>query len=593
MAPTNIPGPTKYPVQYIKNLSFDEDFRISAVELLGYDSDAQVLRRIKVDSNGNVVTSGTSPIASPFVTIGNDATLTGERALTGTTNQITITDNGANSTAVVSLPSDVIIDSPNIVVTTTQAFALRNDTDSTSGVTAQWSPAFDFHGHAWKSGLGAADRDVRVRMESQTQTSAGTPFSYLTIKSSTDTGTPSWTNNFVLATSKTLVDQSVSGAAANTFMHLDSIDTVSSAGFGSTPGFSWLKFSSNGTLRGRFDWSAGSSLRFFGNGRIDVESTTQIYFTAPSGFFMQSNTSINRAGDATGTATQKNSYILEMQSSLWTGSASVARYAQLRATASTTVNLDYSLVTYMGGNDGNAVGTEVMRVFWDDSVSRALIGIGVTAPTAALHLRAGTTAAENAPLKFTSGSLQTAAEAGAMEFLTDKLYFTRTSGTPDRMEIVLDHATEGTTITSGLVRTAEGGAVDLTVRGGIGVAGKGETNGRNVTLAGGLAGGSATVGGLVKIYGGGANGGTGGSWATYRSNGTTKQIEGNDTGIGFFAATPVAQPSSTGELTGFTANTSVNNVFNESTFTGNSGTKAYTISDIVKHLKVLGLLATS
>lgn len=42
-----------------------------------------------------------------FVTIGNTTGLTSERSLTGTTNQITITDNGANSSVVVSTPQDI------------------------------------------------------------------------------------------------------------------------------------------------------------------------------------------------------------------------------------------------------------------------------------------------------------------------------------------------------------------------------------------------------------------------------------------------------------------------------------------------------
>jgi hypothetical protein len=48
-----------------------------------------------------------APIGSAFVTIGNDATLTAERALTGTSNQIVITDNGANSTVVLSTPQNI------------------------------------------------------------------------------------------------------------------------------------------------------------------------------------------------------------------------------------------------------------------------------------------------------------------------------------------------------------------------------------------------------------------------------------------------------------------------------------------------------
>lgn len=56
------------------------------------------------------------------------------------------------------------------------------------------------------------------------------------------------------------------------------------------------------------------------------------------------------------------------------------------------------------------------------------LGLGVTSPTAVLHLKAGTATANTAPLKFTSGTLLTAAEAGAIEFLTDKFYGTIITG---------------------------------------------------------------------------------------------------------------------------------------------------------------------
>jgi hypothetical protein len=62
--------------------------------------------------------------------------------------------------------------------------------------------------------------------------------------------------------------------------------------------------------------------------------------------------------------------------------------------------------------------------------------------------------------------------------------------------------------------------------------------------------------------------------------------------IGFFNATPLVQPSSTGVGTsGFTSGGGGNTVHAESTFTGDVGSTAYTISDIVAHLKNLGLIA--
>lgn len=56
------------------------------------------------------------------------------------------------------------------------------------------------------------------------------------------------------------------------------------------------------------------------------------------------------------------------------------------------------------------------------------VGIGTISPTAVLHLKAGTAVASTAPLKFTSGPLNTTAEAGAIEFLTDAYYGTITTG---------------------------------------------------------------------------------------------------------------------------------------------------------------------
>jgi hypothetical protein len=51
------------------------------------------------------------------------------------------------------------------------------------------------------------------------------------------------------------------------------------------------------------------------------------------------------------------------------------------------------------------------------------VGIAVNTPTARLHLAAGTATASTAPLKFTSGTNLTTAEAGAMEFNGTNLFF--------------------------------------------------------------------------------------------------------------------------------------------------------------------------
>ena len=111
-------------------------------------------------------------------------------------------------------------------------------------------------------------------------------------------------------------------------------------------------------------------------------------------------------------------------------------------------------------------------------------------------------------------------------------------------------------------------------------------DGGDLSLVGGAgASGSAgdADGGHVKIDGGQAYG-TGTAGAIYIAN-TRGQLS-------FFAATPVSQQATTGTTTGFTAGTGTS-ANDDSTYTGNSGTAAYTVGDIVLALKNYGLLAAS
>lgn len=62
--------------------------------------------------------------------------------------------------------------------------------------------------------------------------------------------------------------------------------------------------------------------------------------------------------------------------------------------------------------------------------------------------------------------------------------------------------------------------------------------------------------------------------------------------LGFFGTTPAVQPATEGTTTGFTAGSGTA-AKDDSTFTGGSGTKAYTVGDIVLALKTLGIMAAS
>ncbi len=85
------------------------------------------------------------------------------------------------------------------------------------------------------------------------------------------------------------------------------------------------------------------------------------------------------------------------------------------------------------------------------------VGVGTTIPTAVLHLKAGTATASTAPLKLTSGTNLTAAEAGAVEWDGTNLYVTQTSG-PTRITLVFTSTAPALTLNNFLLG-AGGGAI--------------------------------------------------------------------------------------------------------------------------------------
>ena len=73
---------------------------------------------------------------------------------------------------------------------------------------------------------------------------------------------------------------------------------------------------------------------------------------------------------------------------------------------------------------GDIINQYIKKEHYDDGTDNAVNG-----GHQKITVRAGTTAAGTAPIKLTSGSLMTAAEAGAIEFLTDRFYVTQTTST--------------------------------------------------------------------------------------------------------------------------------------------------------------------
>jgi hypothetical protein len=91
------------------------------------------------------------------------------------------------------------------------------------------------------------------------------------------------------------------------------------------------------------------------------------------------------------------------------------------------------------GTWGDIIRQYLLKEHYDDGTDNAVNGGHKT-----VTIRAGTATAGTAPLKFTSGTLLTAAEAGAVEFNSDSLYFTITTGTVRKKVAIYDDSSGAT-----------------------------------------------------------------------------------------------------------------------------------------------------
>lgn len=88
---------------------------------------------------------------------------------------------------------------------------------------------------------------------------------------------------------------------------------------------------------------------------------------------------------------------------------------------------------------GDILRQYLMKEHYNDDTDNAANGGHKT-----VTIRAGTATAGTAPLKFTSGTLLSTAEAGAVEFNTDSLYFTITTGTVRKKVALYDDSSGAT-----------------------------------------------------------------------------------------------------------------------------------------------------
>ena len=155
-------------------------------------------------------------------------------------------------------------------------------------------------------------------------------------------------------------------------------------------------------------------------------------------------------------------------SSTSTGAAS--NLQKVFEVANSGANATSTQTTYSGYLTNTKTGTSSTNVGLYTSASGATnnyaaifangnVGIGTTAPTAKLHLTAGTATAGTAPLKLTSGTNLTTAEAGAMEWDGVNLSITQTSGPTRKTIAYTDSNITGSagTITSNADYNTKGG----------------------------------------------------------------------------------------------------------------------------------------
>lgn len=147
-------------------------------------------------------------------------------------------------------------------------------------------------------------------------------------------------------------------------------------------------------------------------------SNTRHYVNFDAGFTPTSGTAVRNQFSFTGTLNQTG------------GANGIIRGINFAHTM--TAVADYRAIE-IADNLANTKGIyQTGALTTNNFVGKTAFG-STTTPTAQVNIAAGTTAASSAPIKLTSGALMTAPEIGAVEFLTDALYVTATTGTTRKM----------------------------------------------------------------------------------------------------------------------------------------------------------------
>lgn len=271
-------------------------------------------------------------------------------------------------------------------------------------------------------------------------------------------------------------------------------------------------------------WSvAGTSIMTLTpTGRLGVGTTTPLGRLDVSGasastdlVTFDSTRSISVVNTNT-TANNASGILFRSQSTNGTIQSGVKLLGVNTARTVTGLTTDFAILT-----NANGTISEKMRV-----TSGGNVGIGVTAPTATLHLKAGTAAANTSPLKFTTGVALTTPEDGSMEYHSSHLYFTIGS-----TRYQLDQQSGSGSVGTDPIWDFKG---DLAVGTGANTASRVAvgTNGHVLTADSAEATGvkwAAAAGGAGSYTKGSYNGGTIGNSLTYYISADSGTYDGTDT----------------------------------------------------------------
>lgn len=513
MAITRSKQDTKKSEQVILNDSFDEDFNILAVELVGHDTDANVLRRVKVNSAG-AVQLDTTALDSRYVNVTGD-TMTG--ALTISSGGLTVdgvavfNEAGADvdfrvegDTNANLLFADASTDRIGInTASPTNKFSIV--AGSTTGLTGAISATNTFTNPVGGIYIDNAITTAVTLSSNQTGTADHYALS-LTAQTAADANTYNASSQIralamIAQHQGTSVYPNVKGgffdvrntSSGGVTNLIGNQIILRNSGSGTvTSAFGLYLFAPTNTGGGAYTNSYGIYVQnptvattnyailtdggkiVFNEGgndsdvRMEGDTETALFsldastdrvgigVAAPATRFEvrqdQNGATVSRVTNsiALGNTSASAQFLAASQDSsgffgAFPSDHTTTRWRDRLVFGANSTAAGFALEAGNSGQD--------MRLFIGSTTESArltLVGlsIGTAAdPTAILHLKAGTATASTAPLKFTSGTSLTTAEAGAIEFTTDDLFFTITTGAA-RKAFILD---DGARLTSGRV----------------------------------------------------------------------------------------------------------------------------------------------